>query len=88
MPNGYIDGPSGFRGAGESEVAGQYRHAVNEADGPDGYDIVGWIVGLPWAVGRIGKAGGSLAPASAPSLARNSGQLCHRDMASIMPPCL
>ena len=46
-----------LRGRQRSEGRGQYHHAVNPHEGPDGYDTVEWIAAQPWSNGRVGTVG-------------------------------
>jgi putative CocE/NonD family hydrolase len=53
--HGYVYVNADVRGRGESE--GEFWPL--ERDGPDGADIVGWIIRQPWSDGQVGMRGGS-----------------------------
>jgi uncharacterized protein len=62
---GYVVVFQDIRGRFESE--GSFYPYVNE--GPDGYDLVGWIVQQPWSDGRVAAFGGSYTAGTAHALA-------------------
>jgi len=57
VPHGYAVVLQDLRGRQRSEGRGQYHHAVNPHEGPDGYDTVEWIAAQPWSSGRVGTVG-------------------------------
>jgi uncharacterized protein len=57
VPYGYAVVLQDLRGRQKSEGRGQYRHAANVNEGPDGYDTVEWIAAQPWSSGRVGTVG-------------------------------
>jgi len=52
---GYVVASVDVRGRGNSE--GEFKPFVNE--GRDGYDVVEWLAGQPWANGKVAMIGGS-----------------------------
>jgi hypothetical protein len=52
---GYVVASVDVRGRGNSE--GEFKPFVNE--GRDGYDVVEWLAGQPWANGKVTMIGGS-----------------------------
>ncbi|MBI3980088.1 MAG: CocE/NonD family hydrolase [Chloroflexi bacterium] len=59
VPRGYVVALQDLRGRHQSEGTGQYFHASNPTEGPDGYDTVEWIAAQPWSNGRVGTVGSS-----------------------------